>query len=261
MKSIIYYFSGTGNSLKIAKDLKKNIEDTEIIPIIKALNEKDFSCEAERVGFVFPIYCANIPPIVKEFVGKINLDKAKYIFTVANCGGIDGNTLFNMNSILKDKNYKLNSAFTITMPDNSIIYKNSEEDRKKFLDKENKSTKEIASIILENKNVGIKGKYKSYMNGLSKVMAWAMKSIYRVDRKGCVEEKCIKCGICDMVCPTNNITLSDNFPKWGKNCTQCFACIHWCPKSAVKFGRVQIKNNNNYHNPDVVIQDIISQKM
>jgi flavodoxin len=56
----IYYFSGTGNSLFVAKELQKRIPDAKLIPIVKHL--KDSSIKAgEAVGFVFPVYFTAIP--------------------------------------------------------------------------------------------------------------------------------------------------------------------------------------------------------
>jgi flavodoxin len=50
MKTTIYWFSGTGNSLKIAKDLAEKLEDTELIPMAKAWKEECIAVETERVG-------------------------------------------------------------------------------------------------------------------------------------------------------------------------------------------------------------------
>ena len=35
MKTTIYYFSGTGNSLKVAKDIAEGLKDTEIVQICR----------------------------------------------------------------------------------------------------------------------------------------------------------------------------------------------------------------------------------
>jgi flavodoxin len=35
----IYYFSGTGNSLNVARELQKRIPKTDIIPIVSLLNK------------------------------------------------------------------------------------------------------------------------------------------------------------------------------------------------------------------------------
>ena len=51
------------------------------------------------------------------------------------------------------------------------------------------------------------------------------------------EEKCIGCGKCEKLCPLNNITLQNARPVWGTNCTQCMACICYCPTRAIEYGK------------------------
>jgi ferredoxin len=72
------------------------------------------------------------------------------------------------------------------------------------------------------------------------------------------EEKCISCGICEKVCPVNNIQLENGTPIWKHNCEMCFACDEWCPHKAIHhWGKIEGKN---YHHPMVEINDIIAQK-
>ena len=49
MNTAVYYFTGTGNSLKIAKDLAKELHDTQLIRIC-APNMKIRTDEHERDG-------------------------------------------------------------------------------------------------------------------------------------------------------------------------------------------------------------------
>ena len=52
-------------------------------------------------------------------------------------------------------------------------------------------------------------------------------------------DKCIGCGTCASVCPTNTIKIVDGLPVWeGDHCTECLACLHHCPQSASQHGRV-----------------------
>ena len=51
------------------------------------------------------------------------------------------------------------------------------------------------------------------------------------------EFKCIGCGKCEKLCPMNNITLPNGRPVWGDNCTQCMACICYCPTEAIEYGK------------------------
>jgi hypothetical protein len=50
----IYYFSGTGNSLHVAKELQKRLPDAELVPILGLVGEGSVRTRGVTVGFVFP---------------------------------------------------------------------------------------------------------------------------------------------------------------------------------------------------------------
>ncbi|ONI46536.1 hypothetical protein AN640_03210 [Candidatus Epulonipiscium fishelsonii] len=68
------------------------------------------------------------------------------------------------------------------------------------------------------------------------------------------KNKCIGCERCAKICPVNNIKVIDGKAKIGKKCAECFGCIHWCPKQAVKINR-NIKKTNQYHNKHVKFKE------
>ena len=70
----VYYFSGTGNSLYVAKELHKRIPESNIIPIVSLVNKDVIEANAEAVGFIFPIYFTAVPEVVKNFIEKLNLE-------------------------------------------------------------------------------------------------------------------------------------------------------------------------------------------
>lgn len=47
MKSIIYYFSGTGNNFAIAKEITNSLGDSILLPISELLNNKVIPDEYE----------------------------------------------------------------------------------------------------------------------------------------------------------------------------------------------------------------------
>ena len=53
MKTILYYFSGTGNTLMLARLLAKELGDTEIINIVSC-NGSPPTPEADAIGILFP---------------------------------------------------------------------------------------------------------------------------------------------------------------------------------------------------------------
>ena len=57
---------------------------------------------------------------------------------------------------------------------------------------------------------------------------------------------CIGCGKCVELCPLNNIHLENGKPLWGKNCTHCMACICYCPKEAIEYGK-KSRGKPRYH--------------
>ena len=59
-------------------------------------------------------------------------------------------------------------------------------------------------------------------------------------------DACIGCGKCVELCPLNNIHLENGKPVWGKNCTHCMACICYCPKEAIEYGK-KSRGKPRYH--------------
>ena len=69
-------------------------------------------------------------------------------------------------------------------------------------------------------------------------------------------DKCIACGICKDVCPQDNITFTDSKAHCGNDCTQCLACVHFCPQQAVELNRKPTLKDNQYHHPKVKVGDM-----
>ena len=93
MKHTIYYFTGTGNTLDIAKSISKKV-NAELIPISKSLKE----ISGDLIGIAFPIYMFNAPRIVYKFLSKIK--SCKYLYLVMTMGGNSGRTVEKIKSRL-----------------------------------------------------------------------------------------------------------------------------------------------------------------
>ena len=70
----VLYFSGTGNSLNVAKTLTENIYS-----ISEMIRENRYEFSDDEVGIVFPVYCWNIPKIVKKFLEKMKIDRSMFL--------------------------------------------------------------------------------------------------------------------------------------------------------------------------------------
>lgn len=62
---MIFYFTGTGNSLYAAKQLEE-----KPISIPQVIRQENPEFSADSIGIVAPVYGHEVPPMVKEFLQK-----------------------------------------------------------------------------------------------------------------------------------------------------------------------------------------------
>jgi len=262
MKTTLYYFSGTGNSLKIAWDLAENIDGSELVSIVKVMNDENLVSTSEKVGFIFPLYYFGLPKIVNDFVNKIDLSISNYFFAIITRGGHeDGVPMIQLDNILKTKSKFLSSGYYILMPDNYILLANAtpEEDQKKRFEQARKQIVDISEAVKKNKKqleIDLNEKKIRRFERLNKKFH---KDVYNSDTLFFADANCNNCGICEKICPANNIVLINGKPEWQHKCQQCLACINYCPEKSIQYGE-KTKDRNRYHHPEVTVKDLVDQK-
>ncbi len=264
MSTNIYYFSGTGNSLSIARQLGNQINDkVNIIDLACFTEKKQIEINADAIGFVFPVYFQTIPDIVRNFIRKIRIKTKPYTFAIATCNAGPGHCLFTLSKTLNKIGLSLSSGFVIDMPGNSLIvrdFTNPIEIQKQRLFKSKEKLLEISNYINKRSLLKFDGnnEFKYYLQGF--ITGAFAKYIYKTPRKFRVTNKCIHCSACVRICPQKNIKLSsDKKPYWGRNCTQCLACFHWCPEKAIEIGTSTV-NKQRYAHPEISINDMIKKE-
>ena len=196
MYTTIFYFSGTGNSLKIARDLAEKIGDAEVISIAKAI-KSDANITSSRVGFVFPVYAFTVPLIVSDFLGKLNVPKGTYVFAVTTCANVAANVLDQMKGKLKKKGLKLSSGFIIKMPSNYTPFGEAApaEKQQKLFAKELEKVKEIAEIVKENRVTKIENS-KLPLRLIGTLLSPLMRNVMRKEDKNFwITDACNGCGL------------------------------------------------------------------
>lgn len=258
MKTTLFYFTGTGNSLKVARDLAETLGDTEIVDISEVIYA-DLEPSYERIGLVYPVYMFGMPLIVRRFVRKLTHVKMKYIFAVVNCGGMAAYTLKENQALLRSIGIKLSAGFFVFMPENYIpLFKvPGAEEQKRMFAKTGDKIKDIAAFVSENrKGVIEKGSFLTNLIFSHIIGRASSPYIPKSDKYFLLGRGCNGCGLCYKICPVNNIKMEEGKPVWRGKCEQCLRCMHLCPQVAIQFGKMTLKKAR-YRNPDVPVADLV----
>jgi len=81
----------------------------------------------------------------------------------------------------------------------------------------------------------------------------------QMDKSFWTDGKCNGCGVCANVCPCGNIVMTADRPVWQHRCEQCLACIQWCPKEALQYGK-KTPAYPRYRHPEVRVADLVKAK-
>lgn len=256
MNSTIYYFSGTGNCLKVARDIAKGQQDVRLVRICRDLLNSPIPDDGGSIGFVFPVYFTGIPLMLKELIGKLKLKDHSYIFAIATFGGNAGISLDLVDKLLGDRGAALHAGYAMQMPGNyQVLYAPMKEGTQETCFYRQKASIEwIAYSIRNRERVGFKHA-KLVMSGIGS-MVYSFFKPYASDKNFWTDSHCTGCGRCSKVCPANNIAMIEAAPQWQGKCEQCLACMQWCPVAAIQYKKRSAKWGR-YHHPEITFQDML----
>lgn len=253
MKNVIYYFSGTGNSMRAAEVIAKRLEDTYIVSM-KISQSKTLTVDVERIGFVFPVYNWTMPEIAVQFIRNLHIPPQAYIFAIAMPSFINGKSMEKLASLLKEKDCTLSYSNIVYSVGNYVVMYPPMPNPKKRIPKTEYQLSDIADEILQKR-------VRSYSKANLLVDILFHKMMDRPiaatsDKHFAAWDDCISCGLCSRICPCNNIVIENGKPVFQHHCNQCMACISYCPKEAINFPHFT-RNRKKYHNPYISPQDMM----
>jgi len=266
METILFYFTGTGNSLQVAKDLAEKLGSAELRPIAQVMamrkGDESIPVSANRVGIICPVYAWGLPLIVRQFIQGLSLEKSAYIFGLVTYGGFPAATLKQIDHLLKQKGLWLSAGFGVRLPGNytPMYGATSEEKQEKLFSKAEIKLEQIAGIIREGKAAKIESN-SFFVNLIFSdfIYKHGILQFSQGDSEFWVSEKCNGCGTCAKVCPVDDIEMQGGRPKWQHHCQRCLACLHWCPEEAIEIGK-RTPGRKRYRHPEITVEDIIQQK-
>ncbi len=248
----IFYFSGTGNTRWAAEQFKEILtakgQNCEAYSIDLSLRPDPASIGAiidrsDYTGFAYPVYGANLPPIMKAFIESVkdtagfNAGSPKNLFLISTAGYIDSFGPLAAKRLFKGGGFRLKAYLNLKLCNNisspkiksSPLSEDKLESRKKAL-AERLAT--LADRLL---------KTESYITGIRpylipgilirKLAAKGVRDNYL--SLGVRTDTCSKCMLCVNNCPTKSIACGDRGFLFKEGCTACMRCYNFCPTYSI----------------------------
>ncbi len=236
---MIIYFSGTGNSRYLAKQLAQQLDDDLIdaTVLIKTGEHPAIASEKPYI-FVAPVYAWRFPRVLADWMRKCTFTGDRRVYFVLTCGGEIGAADRYLEAFCKELSLCYMGTGEVVMPENYLVMFDPPPQEKDtpVLDASVASANGMARQIREGLPFP---KRKSTLVGRlsSGIVNSCFYTFYIGAKKFRATDACVSCGKCAEVCMLNNISIKDNKPVWGKNCTHCMACICRCPAEAIEYGK------------------------
>jgi ferredoxin len=279
MSTTIYYFSGSGNSLFVAKELQQKIPDSDLISMVSLLSQEKIVAGAEVIGFVFPVHCTTLPVPVRQFLTRLEFAPEAYLFAVVTQGGAWPRLVeFHLETILKEKGARLDAFYSIKMPWASpvglmpvyipgfIEYPKPEKKIVKMQSDALKKLDVVRDVILAQDRMPTddfpRAIDSSFKHVVCKLMGPAINGLENSHIDFYADEDCTGCGICETVCSSQKIKMVDGTPVWQNEvqCHFCYACFSFCPAQSILVRNIYTKKDERYFNPNITSAEIALQK-
>ena len=257
MRSRIFYFSSTGNTLFAARRLALGLgaqSPESIVPMRDGVKDE----AAATVGLCFPVYLHKAPSILRDFVARSRFGKDAYVFALATHNGGPGSCMRGVDAALRRGGSSLAAGFGLLMPGNSVILAdltNAPEERARRLAESDAAIAAVAARVLAREENDFSMRESPRAWAQSRAYAAAL-AAYRLPRHFHASQDCSRCGLCSRACPRDNVELGAYGPSWGGDCLSCLACYHACPLRAIdidEYTRARLR----YRHPSIRLEELL----
>lgn len=233
------------------------LPDTQIRSIPEELLAGNPVVQADCVGFVFPMHYFGLPMQVEEFLERLTITESPYIFAVATCGvPYWGRPFADMEQILVAKNCQLQAAWYLRLVSNYIPLRDIAAGWRIRIRSwlAERKLRKIARAVTGRVVHETWQLLKKFCAGYHE--KWRKRQTAIDDNLHCRKERCTACGLCERICPRQNIVRPEGVPVWQHNCVECLGCLHICPVQAIEYGTIT-EGRKRYRHKSVKPADLL----
>lgn len=243
----LYWFSGSGNTLFIAKTIAEYLTElgyyVRLVPLEK-VDPTSIEVSNVAIGLVVPVAGQGTFPIAWEFVENLPQADGTEVFLVDTMGMYSGGILGPMKRILKKKGYVTTAAVELLMPNTFQKRRVQEENDRRRVERAVEKVRKFCRRLDEGKGAWFDiPLYSDFLSIMYRkrhlVRKWV--SLFPITR----DALCSECGVCIRLCPEHCITkdTEGNLLTDATRCILCQRCFEYCPQNAIKIGKEKLHRN------------------
>lgn len=274
MEKIIYYFSGTGNSLRTARIIAGELGGAKLFSMGNDPQAVP-GTRAEVIGFVCPVYEWDVPKTVKAFVERLAVNPNAYVFMVATYIAIHGRCFETIDGLLREKGSQLHYGKALRCVASQCTAYQPFPPARLMVPLSEKGARKIGREVSSKKLRKYPAMSPVSRRLYAKMMLPFLNVQQEYDKGFYPSDACTGCQTCRKVCPCGNITFSEKRPVWNHACIGCNACVVYCPTKAIQFKTPEAyaRLNNvitrrlglpekriRYHNPYITALDLMKDE-
>ncbi|MDR2039913.1 MAG: EFR1 family ferrodoxin [Bacteroidales bacterium] len=250
-EAVIFYFSGTGNSRRIASWFSDLYHEKGIDCRMFDIAETGYSVmenidSGSIIGIISSVHGFNFPKIMLDFIRNFPKGKNRLLLMNTRAGmkigkivtpGLTGIAFMVSSVILRNKGYEIIGQIPFDMPSNWIsIHPALRKKSVDFICEKNRFRirKHFERLYVGKKDFSSRKDIIQDIIISPVALAYYFVGRYFLAKSYYASHKCIYCGFCIGQCPVNAIKTIDKRPFWTYRCESCMKCMNRCPVDAIE---------------------------